>query len=51
MSVNPVLLQKVLRENASDLHDFSKDLKSWGEEMKRKEDSSKNQNPVPMVGT
>nr|XP_023016075.1 RNA polymerase II-associated protein 3 [Leptinotarsa decemlineata] len=41
MSVNPILLQKILRENASDLQDFSKDLKNWGEEMKRKDDSLK----------
>ncbi|KAG5890472.1 hypothetical protein JTB14_013414 [Gonioctena quinquepunctata] len=41
MSVNPILLQKVLRENASDIQDFTKDLKNWGEEMKRKEESLK----------
>lgn len=39
--MHPALLQKQLRDNASDLSDFCKDLKSWGEEMKRKEDSLK----------
>lgn len=34
-----MLLQKQLRENAANLEDFAKDLKSWGEELKRKENS------------
>jgi hypothetical protein len=37
--MNPILLQKQLRENASDLNDFYKDLKMWGEDMKKKEES------------
>lgn len=37
--MNPLRLQKQLRENAANLEDFAKDLKSWGEEMKRKENS------------
>ncbi|KAJ8958675.1 hypothetical protein NQ318_016400 [Aromia moschata] len=39
--MNPVLLQKQLRDNASDVQDFCKDLKEWGESMKRKEESLK----------
>lgn len=35
--MNPLLLQKQLRENAANLRDFANDLKTWGEEMKRKE--------------
>lgn len=38
---NPLLLQKQLRENAANLQDFAKDLKSWGEEMTRKESGIK----------
>lgn len=41
MSTNPLLLQKQLRENAAYLENFAKDLKSWGEEMKRKESGTK----------
>lgn len=37
--MNPMLLQKQLRENAGNLEEFAKDLKSWGEEMKKKENS------------
>lgn len=32
-----MFLQKQLRENAANLEDFSKDLKNWSEEMKKKE--------------
>ncbi|XP_050306192.1 RNA polymerase II-associated protein 3 [Anthonomus grandis grandis] len=39
--MNPVFLQKQLRDNSKDLQDFCQDLKSWGAEMKRKEDSLK----------
>ncbi|CAH0552146.1 unnamed protein product [Brassicogethes aeneus] len=39
--MDPILLQKQLRDNASDLQDFCKDLKSWGSEMKQKEDGLK----------
>lgn len=45
--MNPMLLQKQLKENANDLKDFYKDLQSWGEEMKRKEDSLKHQEDIP----
>ncbi|CAG9862975.1 unnamed protein product [Phyllotreta striolata] len=38
---DPILLQKALRENTNDIFEFSKDLKKWGEEMKRKEESFK----------
>ncbi|XP_060523801.1 RNA polymerase II-associated protein 3 isoform X2 [Cylas formicarius] len=31
------ILQKQLRDNAADLAEYSRDLKSWGNEMKRKE--------------
>lgn len=41
MSVNSLLLQKQLRENAANLEEFAKDLKCWGEEMKNKEKESK----------
>ena len=34
--MDPVSLQKQLRDNAADLNDFYKELKSWGEDMKRK---------------
>lgn len=44
MSINPILLQKSIRDNAADLQDFAKDLKCWGEEMKRKEETLKNEN-------
>ncbi|EFA06488.1 RNA polymerase II-associated protein 3 [Tribolium castaneum] len=37
--MNPVLLQKQLRDNAADLNDFYKELKCWGEDMKKKEES------------
>ncbi|XP_066259569.1 RNA polymerase II-associated protein 3 [Euwallacea similis] len=36
--MNPILLQKYFKENSSDLQDFYKDLKTWGEEMKRKDE-------------
>ncbi|KAL3285985.1 hypothetical protein HHI36_000499 [Cryptolaemus montrouzieri] len=35
--MNPVLLQEQLKNNNKDLLDFCQDLKSWGEEMKEKE--------------
>ncbi|XP_044263335.1 RNA polymerase II-associated protein 3 [Tribolium madens] len=37
--MNPVLLQKQLRDNAADLNDFYKELECWGEDMKKKEES------------
>lgn len=36
--MNPVLLQKQLKDNASDLDQFYRELKTWGEEMKRKDE-------------
>nr|CAH7745186.1 unnamed protein product [Callosobruchus chinensis] len=45
MSVNPVLLQKVLKENNAALQEYSEDLKKWGEDMKRKDESLKNAKP------
>lgn len=35
--MDPILLQKQLRDNSADLQDYYKDIQSWGEEMKRKE--------------
>lgn len=39
-TMNPLLLQQQLKDNATNLEEFTKDLKSWSEEMKRKENSS-----------
>nr|CAD7449798.1 unnamed protein product [Timema bartmani] len=35
--MDSVLLQKQVRDNADELQSYLKDLKSWGDEMKRKE--------------
>ncbi|CAG2061853.1 unnamed protein product, partial [Timema podura] len=35
--MDSVLLQKQVRDNADELQSYLKDLRSWGEEMKRKE--------------
>nr|CAD7264150.1 unnamed protein product [Timema shepardi] len=35
--MDPVLLQKQVRDNADELQSYLKDLRSWGDEMKRKE--------------
>ncbi|CAH1163900.1 unnamed protein product [Phaedon cochleariae] len=48
MSVNPVILQKALRDNANDLQDFCKDLQNWGEDMKRKEEALRGEANQPM---
>lgn len=40
--MDPILLQKQLKNNANDLQEFCNDLKNWGDEMKRKEESLKN---------
>nr|CAI5819204.1 unnamed protein product [Callosobruchus analis] len=45
MSVNPVLLQKILKENNAVLQEYSEDLKKWGEDMKRKDESLKSAKP------
>lgn len=39
--MNPILLQKQLRDNSNDLQDFCKELKDWSSEMKRKEEALK----------
>jgi hypothetical protein len=35
--MDPVLLQKQVRDNAEDLRNYMQELKSWESEMKRKE--------------
>ncbi|XP_018321482.1 RNA polymerase II-associated protein 3 [Agrilus planipennis] len=35
--MNPVFLQKQIRDNATDLQDFYKEISEWGEEMKQKD--------------
>lgn len=40
--MDPIRLQKHLKNNANDLQEFCKDLKLWGEDMKRKDDALKN---------
>lgn len=42
--MDPILLQKQLRDNTNDLQDFCNDLKEWSSEMKRKEESLKSDN-------
>lgn len=37
--MDPILLQKQLRDNTNDLQDFCKELKEWSTDMKRKEES------------
>ncbi|CAH1986684.1 unnamed protein product [Acanthoscelides obtectus] len=37
--MDPVLLQKILKENNAVLQEYSEDLKNWGEDMKRKDES------------
>ncbi|KAH1007207.1 hypothetical protein HUJ04_004473 [Dendroctonus ponderosae] len=39
--MNPILLNKQLKENMNDLTEYRKDLESWGEEMKLKEQTSR----------
>lgn len=40
--MDPILLQKQLRDNTNDLQDFCKELKEWSTDMKRKEESVNN---------
>lgn len=35
--MEPILLQKQIKDNANDLQEFCKDLKAWGEEMQKKD--------------
>jgi len=49
--MNPVLLQKQLKDNASDLESFYKDLENWGEEMKRKESEIKDKPDISLKKT
>ncbi|XP_017777637.1 PREDICTED: RNA polymerase II-associated protein 3 [Nicrophorus vespilloides] len=39
--MDPIRLQKQLKDNNLDLHDFCKDLKNWGDEMKQKDEHLK----------
>lgn len=39
--MDPFLLQKQIKDNASDLQDFCKDLKLWKDEMDSKENPNK----------
>lgn len=39
--MNPILLQKQLKDNATDVENFYNDLKAWGEDMKKKETTQK----------
>lgn len=41
--MDPLLIQQQLKNNTEALFDFSNDLKSWGEEMKRKDEERKSQ--------
>lgn len=34
---NPALIQKQIKDNTEDLHNFVRDLKLWEQEMKRKD--------------
>lgn len=34
---NPIIIQKQIKDNAEDLHNFVRDLKLWEDEMKRKD--------------
>ncbi|KAJ8925967.1 hypothetical protein NQ315_009820 [Exocentrus adspersus] len=49
--MDPFSLRKQLQENALDLQDYCKDLKSWGEEMKRKEETLRNGDKKDLGGT
>lgn len=47
--MDPYLLQKQIKENASDLQDFCKELKVWGEQMKNEEEHKKNPSKIKEV--
>lgn len=42
--MDPIALQRQLRNNSNDLLSFCEELKQWGEEMKRKDESFKSGN-------
>lgn len=47
--MDPVLLQKQVRDNSEELRTYLKELSSWEDEMKRKECSIKEKNSEPEV--
>ncbi|RZC32346.1 RNA polymerase II-associated protein 3, partial [Asbolus verrucosus] len=48
--MNPIILQKQLKENAVDFEEFYKDLKKWGEDMKKKEEHHRKSRKVNSNG-